>query len=877
MLLLLPLVPGLARADVAPNSLRLSRTATTVQLTWQAGVAPYPIYRSTSPYQVPLGSHQIAVVNGLAYDDPLAALPADLYFFLVGNAATCVVNSDCADGNLCNGTESCNTANSLCVPGTAPDCNDLNACTSDSCAPASGCTHANLPAGAGCHDLDACTVDACDGAGTCVGHAAAAEACNGQDDDCDGQTDEGMGSVSCGIGACARTVVACSNGVLGTCAPGTATSNDANCDGVDDDCDGAIDEDCIACTHVAPNGNDAQAAGNNNLTPFLTVQAAVNWAAGSVGRPPRVCVASGSACGTTATYTGALTMANGISVYGKYQSSTWARCAVATTILVPLTATGVYFPPAVSAVTVLDGFSITRATFATTAGVTVQGAHNVVLSGLAINNAPAVTNSYGIDMSAGAQATITRSSIDAGTGSVASIAIRSIGSKPRIVSNCPSLDVFGRCDDFCGSGATLAIRGRQVTAPVGSESYSVLLQDSPGASVETSTLCGAVADYGASVRIAGDGTGILVRGNLIDAFGGTTDSSGVWMEDCGGAAPWVVDNYLITSAGNTSTTRAESIRSIGNCHPVIEANVRITGTGEGAAAGGTGVFCGANASGTPSRCAIVNNADIEGSAAGFPPTSFGVHCAGGGCVKIAGNFISGRAGGDVRGLVLEGSGPLVDNNEIRGGCPTVSAAGVYAIDSSARLQNNRISADGNCANVTVQPLYGLRVSVSATGSELDVHSNVLDGAGKATSCSSYGLFLDVGATPPASGMGIYRNNIVRGGVCSTRYVVRENNPGADPRIFENNDLDPTGTPLALYVNEGASSLNTAAAVNTLTDMIVSGVISTDALFVNYPLDAHLTAGSPCIGAGTAAGAPATDLDGQPRTPPLDIGPDEFGP
>ena len=58
-------------------------------------------------------------------------------------------------------------------------------------------------------------------------------------------------------------------------------------------------------------------------------------------------------------------------------------------------------------------------------------------------------------------------------------------------------------------------------------------------------------------------------------------------------------------------------------------------------------------------------------------------------------------------------------------------------------------------------------------------------------------------------------------------------------------------------------------------MIVSGVISADPLFIAYPTDLHLSAGSPCIGAGTPTGRPALDMDGQPRDPSApDIGADE---
>jgi len=75
---------------------------------------------------------------------------------------------------------------------------------------------------------------------------AAAETCNGLDDDCDGTVDDGVptgASCSAGIGACARTgTTLCVGGALTGCsavagAPGTET-----CNSLDDDCDGTVDD-----------------------------------------------------------------------------------------------------------------------------------------------------------------------------------------------------------------------------------------------------------------------------------------------------------------------------------------------------------------------------------------------------------------------------------------------------------------------------------------------------------------------------------------------------------------------------------------------------------------------------------------------------------
>ncbi len=56
-------------------------------------------------------------------------------------AATCAIDQDCDDNNLCNGAETC--VATVCQAGTAPNCDDGLICTTDSCVPANGCVHAN--------------------------------------------------------------------------------------------------------------------------------------------------------------------------------------------------------------------------------------------------------------------------------------------------------------------------------------------------------------------------------------------------------------------------------------------------------------------------------------------------------------------------------------------------------------------------------------------------------------------------------------------------------------------------------------------------------------------------------------------------------------
>lgn len=716
--------------------------------------------------------------------------------------------------------------------------------------------------------------------GPCVGEVTpSGEACNAEDDDCDGQVDENLGNFNCGIGACATAVNACQNGTVGLCVPqaGAATDGPA-CNGVDDDCDGAIDEDCKMCIPVSLAGNDMLADGTFTL-PFATIQAAINWAATHNG-PKTVCVAAGAACGANANYTNmngtTVTMADGVSVLGNYESVNWTRCTNSTTTIRPQTTAGVTFPAAVQKTTVLDGFRIERFQGMTTSGVTIDGAKNAILSNLAIQNAVSVSNSYGVNVVNGGDVLITKSRIDAGTGTAESIGVRSVSSRVTIQDNCLSPDAQGRCDDFCGGNPS--IRGR--TQAGTGVTYAVLLQDSPNSLIQSSAMCANDADQGAVLRIAGDGNNITVRGNLINAFGGAQDSHGIWMEDCMGAAPWIVNNHLIASAGDTQQTRTDGVRAIGDCHPVVDSNVRIAGGGEGQASNPNGVHCAANAQGVPSKCVVLGNQLIQGSQFGFPPISTGVRCDDGGCNRIEKNVITGRGGNVAYGVFLQKTGTFVDANEIRGGCaPT--ATGAHAEDAYARVQNNQIFGRTNvdCAagsNPMSTSSVGLRVLVSAGVNEIDIHSNNIDGAGPNAACNSRAVEFGIVGNAPASGVGIFRNNILRVGQCMTSRVgFFELVAAGDPRVFQNNVFDIANAPTAYYFDEAMTGFTMPSQVDMLVGTMASGTQAGDPLFVNYPADVHLQMGSICVNAGASAGAPAADYYGKARDAMPDVGASEF--
>ena len=478
----------------------------------------------------------------------------------------------------------------------------------------------------------------------------------------------------------------------------------------------------------------------------------------------------------------------------------------------------------------------------------------------------------------GGEALITGSRIEAGLGTASAIGVRSVGSQVNLVDNCgTALNASGRCGTSGGPNTTSpGVRHGNGGSGL---TFGIYLENSPQSTIETTGVQMGNADQGAAVRIAGDATNVMLRGNSMFVFDGIVDSHGVWMEDCNGAAPWIVNNELISGNGASGTSRADGIRAIGDCHPVVDSNVRIQGGGEGNAAYPNGVHCGANAQNVPSLCVVLNNQLITGAQAGYPPVVTGVRCDGASCLRIAGNTVTARGAVTGYGVWLESTGVMVDDNLIRGGC-SATAFGVYSKDSYARLQNNRIfgydSADCGAGVVQSVQSTGLAVEIASGLHEVDVNGNDIDGGGSSTACNSRGISILAGTPAPVSGMGIFRNNIIRAGRCTASHDgLEETAASTDPRIFENNDLDPYGTPTALYRDEGATALTTAGAVNALLDMTVAGVISADALYSSYPTDLHLQATSPCLGVGTPAGAPAFDMDGDPRdTAAPDIGADE---
>ncbi len=78
------------------------------------------------------------------------------------------VGTACDDGDACTTNDACD-GTGTCVGGDPPNCNDNNACTTDTCDSQLGCQNTPNP-GQSCDDGDACTVDdVCDSEAVCQG------------------------------------------------------------------------------------------------------------------------------------------------------------------------------------------------------------------------------------------------------------------------------------------------------------------------------------------------------------------------------------------------------------------------------------------------------------------------------------------------------------------------------------------------------------------------------------------------------------------------------------------------------------------------------------------------------------------------------------
>jgi hypothetical protein len=294
-----------------------------------------------------------------------------------------------------------------------------------------------------------------------------------------------------------------------------------------------------------------------------------------------------------------------------------------------------------------------------------------------------------------------------------------------------------------------------------------------------------------------------------------------------------------------------------------------------------------------------------------PPVSPGI-------AEIVANTVSGGAAKYNSGIALWESGPgtLAQDNTILAGTSTAGGdAWGMTVGGEGEVNANRVNVDqvavGACtgsnwcggimcqscaATFTNNVAFGVKGAKTAGFAvweaegvigEVEVNGNYFDGGGQQTLTNgafSTAIMVRT-STGVTSVIGRYRNNILIGGSNKARYGVYEdqgNQAGqnARPEALENNDFffpalfaPTTDTFYSDWDGANRTQITMLSGVNALPNVTVGANINEDPM--NGP-GFHLTAGSKCIDAGTATGAPAVDFEGEARPQGLavDIGPDE---
>jgi hypothetical protein len=135
----------------------------------------------------------------------------------------------CSDGIVCNGSEACQGG--ACVR-TPLNCDDANACTTDSCSEPGGCGHAPIAGccntNADCNDNDPCTTDVCSGPGGTCTHTPIPSCCR-NDGECNDNNICTTDACSAPGGTCRHTPVANCCVTSADCTPADVCST-VSCD-----------------------------------------------------------------------------------------------------------------------------------------------------------------------------------------------------------------------------------------------------------------------------------------------------------------------------------------------------------------------------------------------------------------------------------------------------------------------------------------------------------------------------------------------------------------------------------------------------------------------------------------------------------------------
>lgn len=574
---------------------------------------------------------------------------------------------------------------------------------------------------------------------------------------------------------------------------------------------------------------------------------------------------------TTAVYDEDVDMVAGVSVIGRYyvDDGGWRYPSAARTTIHTGRAQGLYFGPGISRETTLSGFR-----------VRVRGGDGGVNTGVTIfDSSPTLDDvAAGYPLFPGERTVGIRIEGDGGSRP-SPLILRSAAYSLANATESTGVLVINAAPDI---RFTTAYGGAVQT---GGTANGLRMDNAAGTSVTDSAIIGCIGMPPAGIATASC-EGVFSAGDVSGAFIGSSEICGCYdycaatgggtavaITACGeydGGAPMTVagNTVILGAAINSNSGAARGMRVRDQCTVDILDNPQIQAA-ETAGGSAVGVNCVAGALG-PARCTIQRNR-IFSHRLGAPTFASAVACGcatcDGGCLEVSDNEL------DVYGgvapnpayysvLLVDHSSPYVARNRI--GLSTLDATcqvgrGVLLQDSDALVENNFIRG-GSCGNsiglltVTTRPSQGPLVT-----------SNTIIG-GESNAQAGMGIYGVV--TNSAGPSGRYYNNIITTGPTNAASV-----RGA--AMFEGAAL-----PLEMYnnllwaANNGAEYTTgwatpglvyrSAAQLNAEP---YAGDNFTAAPFLVSWRDPHLMPQSPAIDAGTFTNLPLDDIDKQKRPLP----------